>query len=300
MPAEIAFDPDVFHGELTVNRAQVFVRAPRSAELADCTLHGYVHGPRCEFSHTLPAKYVLTDLGAGPTLLARTTITDPCYWTSDLPHLYDVHIELRRGSEVLASEKRQIGLRGIGAKSSGELVRESKVWVPRGVAIDLLPELNLVDHLRSEALVGLCSSPSLDLLNEASRRGACLIVAVSADRSDFHEALRSLARWPAVMMAIVHGETLDSSLRQVAPNLLLAQQIPPGDATIGYQPAPWAHCIVVDEAGPFPKLPLPVLALRIAAESAGRSDCDQLQRDLAPRGQFAGYLVDSAAARSRI
>jgi len=290
MPAEVEFDPDVFHGELTANRGQVFVRAARTAEFAACYLSGYVQGPRCEYAHTLPAKYQLTDLGAGPTLLARATITDPCYWTSDLPQLYDVHIELRRGSELVAREKRLIGLRGIGPRGR-ELVREGKIWVPRGVTIS--DEPGMVDQLRDELLVGVCSNPSLDLLNEASRRGAYLIASLAADRPDFIAALRSLARWPAVMMAIVHGgEKLERSLQQVAPNLLLTQPAPQSE---NFRVAAWANALIVDEAGPFPAVSLPILVQRtivapVSLDSA-RSACDQLQRDGAPRAQFAGYLL---------
>jgi hypothetical protein len=303
MPAEINFDPDVFHGELTANRAQVFVRLARSPEFADCTLHGYVHGPRCEFAHTLPAKYTLTDLGAGPTLLARTTITDPCLWTSDLPQIYDVHIELRRGSEVLAREQRMLGLRGIGARSTGQLAREGKVWVPRGVAVELLQGASenesVVAELREELLVGICTSPPLDLLVEASRRGAYLIANLSAARSDFEAALRSLARWPAVMLAIIHGgENLDRSLQQVSPNLLLAQPTTAA-ALKENQPAPWAAALAVEMKGTEQEhvaATVPILAVRATSEildsaAQGRAACDRLQRDLSATRQFAGYLL---------
>ncbi len=305
MPAEIHFDPDVFHGELTANRAQVFVRWQRAPEFADCSLHGYVHGPRCEFAHTLPAKYTLTDLGAGPTLLAHATITDPCLWTSDLPQIYDVHIELRRGSEVLAREQRMLGLRGIGARASegqaiGHLIREGKVWVPRGVDVALLSQNagSVVDQLRQELLVGICTSPPLDLLVEASRRGAYLMANLSATLGDFEAAVRNLARWPAVMLAIVHGgEQLDGNLQKIAPNLVLAQ--PLDSATVkAFQPAPWAAAIVAEITSdePVMAINLPILAARTssinnAAAAENRAACDRLQRDLTSSGQFAGYLI---------
>lgn len=304
MSTEINFDPDVFHGELTANRAQVFVRAPRTDELADCTLHGFVHGPRCEFAHTLPAKYALTDLGAGPTLLARATITDPCLWTSDLPQIYDVHVELRRGSEVLASEKRMIGLRGIGARSTGEIVREGKIWVPRGVAIEQVQ--HDLSQLRAELLAAIVSAPPLDLLVEASRQGAYLIVPVAGNQESLPAMLRNLARWPAVMMAVVRGgEKLDRGLQQIAPNLLLAQACP-WEEVPQFRPAPWAAAVVVEIAEhslpqdltpsavpAIRNLELPVFAQRGVSNSAAgpRAECDRLQRELAPMCQFAGYLI---------
>lgn len=301
MTSEVAFDPDVFHGELTANRAQVFVRLPRIAGLEDCTLHGFVHGPRCEYAHTLPAKYPLNDLGAGPTLLARATVTDPCFWTSDLPQIYDVQLELRRGSETLAREQRMIGLRGIGARATG-LVREGKTWTPRGVAVELM-EQN-AQHLHDELLVGICSSPPLDLLVEASRRGAYLAAKISAANQDVESTLRALARWPAVMMAIIRdGEHLDRSTEQAAPNLLLVQAIQASKLNT-IQPAPWAAAVVVELDAEQPVVPqivrlaakLPVLVQRsplaeVSVATDARMECDRLQRDLAPLDQFAGYLI---------
>ncbi|WP_425616133.1 hypothetical protein NA78x_006072 [Anatilimnocola sp. NA78] len=293
--SELQFDPDVFHGELTVNRGQVFVRAARPAELADCTLHGYVHGPRCELAHTLPAKFTLQDLGTGPTLLARTTITDPCYWTSDLPQLYDVHVELRRGSEVLAREQRMIGLRGIGARDQ-RFVREGKAWIPRGVSLASLAG-NDITQLREQLLVGVCSSPPLDLLVEASRRGVYLIVHIDATQQDAASALHQLARWPAVMMAVIHGaDSAAKSLAQVAPNVILSQPMKAEDSAV-VPPAAWASAMVaeVTDSLMVPTGTLPILVQRklgsLVSADAARAACDQLQRDFVAVGQFAGYLA---------
>lgn len=312
MPVESEFDPDVFHGELTANRAQVFVRAARPADWTDCTLHGFVHGPRCELAHTLPAKFVLKDLGAGPTLLARATLTDPCLWTGDLPQIYDVHIELRRGSEVVAHEQRMIGLRGIGTRVSGEtsqLVREAKPWVPRGVGLELLEAVE-VNSLREQLLVGVCDSPPLDLLVEASRRGLYLIVRLDAERQDVPTALRSLARWPAVVIVVIcGGGTLDPRLNQIAPNLLLTQAVRSPDMK-SFEPASWAAGIwwevpskdslaesVSGKPGPG-QLPVFIQAspgCRSIDPARARQECDRLQGRLALIGQLAGYFIATAA-----
>lgn len=303
MSSEIDFDPDVFHGELTVNRAQILVRVPRTGDPQDCELHGYVHGPHCEHAHTLPAKFQLQDLGPGPTLLARAVITDPCYWTSDLPQIYDVHVELRQNDQVLAREQRKIGLRGIGGKataSGGQLIREGKAWIPRGVAVSSI-DAGSLDSLRDALLVGVTDGPPpLDLLVEASRRGVYLIVQLRADQHDLVTSLKQLARWPAVMMAIVQGgEALDRSLTQVAPNILLAQRVRRG-VPADWQPAPWAGALALElesnESVQFaPTVQLPILVQRAVSKQVSveeaRAACDRLQRELALHGQFAGYLV---------
>jgi hypothetical protein len=300
---EPTIDADVFHGELTANRAQILVRVPRTDAWQDCTLHGQVQGPRCDYAQTLPARFSLQDLGAGPTLLARTIVTDPCYWTADLPQIYDVRIELRRGTEVLAREQRMIGLRGLGARttaSGGRLAREGKTWIPRGVSLKRIAADGL-SSLRDELLVGVAHGvPPLDLLVEASRRGIYLIVNLDAAQVDIATALKQLARWPAVMMAIIHGgESLDRSLTQVAPNILLAQRVAGADLTTTAL-APWASLVVADVSADATTLPPPsfsapvivqrTLGAQVSAAEA-RAACDQLQRDLASSGQFAGYLV---------
>jgi hypothetical protein len=264
MPIEIDFDPDVFHGELTSARAQVFVRAPRIGELTDCTLHGYVYGPHCEHAHTLPARFPLQDLGPGPTLLARAIVTDPCIWTNDLPHVYEVHFELRRGNHVLARGQRILGLRGIGRRVVGGLpmlVREGKGWVPRGVAVELL-ETQVVDPLREQLLVGVCAASPPDLLLKAGRRGLYLIVRLDARRQDVVRELRSVANSPAVMGAVIEeGQPIE----QADMRRLLELQLP--------------ACVQgAADRSHF-------------APDQVRQECDRLQSDLAPTGQFAGYFI---------
>jgi hypothetical protein len=309
MAPEITFQSDVFHGELTANRAQVFVRVPRTPDNEGCQLIGYVHGPHCEYAHTLPAKFVLQDLGSGPTLLARAIITDPCLWTGDLPQLYDVHIELRRGSTVLASEKRTIGLRGLGVRAaSGRIrfVREGKVWVPRGVGIRSLTDEALTD-LREELLVGFYQGvPPLDWLQTASRRGLYLIVELPERARNLAELLKQLARWPAVMLAVLpspfNTSEPDPALRQVAPNLLLGQRLALHDLD-SLEPAAWAQAVLATTSFDGTRVAVPAirdLGLPVilqgtrqsaVAQNSNRAACDALQAAAANRGQFAGYLV---------
>src|SRR6476646_3772891 len=101
---------DVFYGELTVNRALIYARLPRPADDTGLSLAGHVRGPRCLHAQTLPLTGPLTDLGAGPTLLARAVVPEPTFWSPDLPAIYDVTIDLRRGPQTIATARREIGL----------------------------------------------------------------------------------------------------------------------------------------------------------------------------------------------
>src|SRR5689334_19006876 len=123
---------DVFYGDLTVAQGYVYARLPRPLDDAGLSLAGYVRGPRCLLAETLPVSTSLVDLGAGPTLLARALIPDPCFWSPDLPAIYDVVVELRRGSETIATERREIGLRALGVRGRCFYL-DGKKWVLRGV-----------------------------------------------------------------------------------------------------------------------------------------------------------------------
>ena len=84
----------------------------------------------------------------------------------------------------------------------------------------------------------------------------------------------------------------------IAPNLLLAQRIGPGDTPAIYE---WAELAVITAesldhfASVSNTLAVPILAERRLAVpqpiASARAECDTLQRDLAPLGQFAGYIV---------
>ena len=86
--------------------------------------------------------------------------------------------------------------------------------------------------------------------------------------------------------------------RRLAPNVILTQRFAPGEPIA---PAKWAAAALcelesVERLPPgFADCPLPLLVFRPSNRprdiAAGRAACDHLHRDLAPHGQFAGYIV---------
>src|SRR5262249_42557175 len=84
----------------------------------------------------------------------------------------------------------------------------------------------------------------------------------------------------------------------VAPNILILQRTSPGDPLICQ---PWADAFLADTADPLflaqvsslAELPMLVAhpLFRPMPIDEARAACDALQRDLAPVGQFAGYIV---------
>ena len=300
MPSPVANLPeeplpglDVFYGDLTVNRAFVYARLPRPAG-DEWSLTGQVHGPRCLWAQTLPVSSLLVDLGPGPTLLARALVPDPCFWSPDLPAIYDVTVNLLRGSEVVATARREIGLRALGVRGR-HLALESKRWVFRGVMADsTTAQLPRQWHDAAACYVtSLGEASALERLAEASQFGSLTAVRFSAPGD-----LQTLAAFPGAAIGIAEGELPGELASQVAPNLLLAQWIGLTDEP---NVRSWAKLVFVDASATeflgaiSARVELPVIACRPLAQqlplAEARAACDELQRDLAPIGQFAGYVV---------
>jgi hypothetical protein len=230
-------------------------------------------------------------------LLARALLPDPCCWSPDLPAIYDVTVNLVRGNEVVATARRELGLRRLGIRGRN-LSLDGKHWVLRGVgAASTTARLPREWHAAPAAMVA--SNPNEEQLAEAAQWGALAIVEIDEPGEAAVQRLRELARCPAVAIAVMRGELpAEFAKSPFAPNLLLAQQIGPGDAQTLQ---PWAELAIVSADDPeffarvSSRLTVPVVAQRRLALplpiAEARAACDALQRDLAPGGQFAGYIV---------
>jgi hypothetical protein len=286
---------DVFFGELTVHRASVYARLPRPVNDEGVRITGEVRGPRCRLAQTLPLSVPLVDLGQGPTLLARAVVPDPSFWLTDVPAIYDVTVNLQQHGKTLATARRSIGFRPLGVRD-GQFRSAAKNWVLRGVCTPSTTAVSIAEwQTTSSAYVAACY---VDRYVEASEIGVLAIADLDSQR-DIPLQLRQLALHPATAMAVVRvapGSNL--KLTGIAPNLLLAQALPP----LGpFTPQAWAHAIwaetsdsvVLSNLQASSKLPIVAVRKLNAPLAIGdaRAACDDLQRDLASFGQFAGYVV---------
>ena len=74
-------------------RAEVHVRQPGLAD--DARLTGTLTGPLCATATTLPTTVRLAAAGwAGGVPAARAILTEPSYWTPELPNLYRLDLEV--------------------------------------------------------------------------------------------------------------------------------------------------------------------------------------------------------------
>ncbi len=102
-----------------MDRIEIFVRDVTDMEARVCarysgsesvTLRGEVRGPFCESAHTLPADFVFRELSPRQASMAEAIVTDPCMWSSEMPHVYRVEVEALRGEDVVAEYRGTIGL----------------------------------------------------------------------------------------------------------------------------------------------------------------------------------------------
>ncbi|HEX7376578.1 MAG TPA: hypothetical protein VF278_05670, partial [Pirellulales bacterium] len=302
----------LFFGDASHALARIYARLPRAGLPANCVLTGRVSGPTCEYARTLPAtvsfvkprrvsaaeaETLVVDSGhssphapreesEAETLVVEAILPDPCFWSQETPFVYRAELELKSDGQSVASAERLFGIRPLGARGRN-LVWEGRRWVARAADCLELPE-RLLAAWRAADLALLVSNPGDALCAEATRLGAVLIADLTADEEELPRALRRLARWPAVTMALVaSGATLAADIRSGARNLLLAEH---RDAASATPPGSQADLVICEAASTAElvrlagDLTIPALAWRAAGWcddlAAARRQCDVLQRDL--------------------
>ncbi len=313
----MTFEWNVYLGEATDCEARLYVQlggvpseeGPGEKEL---NLAATIGGPRCRFARTLPATIALRQLPGGPPVLAEATVPDPCFWSPELPFLYTVRAEMKRGSEVVAQLDRTIGLRRLGGWGQNLMLNGRRIVLRGGVVHEggSLPDLTACREATTSLLVDW---PDDACCREAADAGVLLIARLSAhgaagqtaSRDDIAAAIRRHAQCPAVVGVVVPPEIYD------------AEDVPPGGGRplIGIclsgaecDPAriPAAAELVCLSSESLTELQIavaavtrgvavPVMAVHRsnAAQPAAelRRAAERLQRSLIASGDLAGYFA---------
>jgi len=311
------FEWTVFFGDAADAEARVYVLATpigdssEAASLEGLKIAGRVEGPKCRYSHTLPARIpvrfrgVRTD-GGRNELVGEAIVPDPNMWTPELPFLYRATVEVRLGDEVLASYEQDFGIRPLGVIGR-RFVFCGKTWVPRAVRREAVvgePQLGL---WRETATVMVVDDPHDELCREASECGVILFARLTK-RIPFREELRRLRRFSAVALIV-----LDPNIQNDAgvsgydkSNVVLAyeREIEPAKASTNY----WSFMLeaYVVDCGPIESQAIETVEKRVLENSVpslvqrmtdkrtlieARAACDALQADLAGKCDPAGYIV---------
>ena len=233
-------------------------------------------------------------------------MTEPSFWTPELPNLYEVVAEARTTVGVCVATRRLVGLRRLGVRGRS-IWLDGRRWVPRGRTVS--NEAFDPVWFRAEQLAAVISDPTLEACAAADAIGVPIVAHLSdeADTQALLDRVAALAQHPAAVMAVVprqHVAAIGAS-RSTGTMLVAveADASEPPPATL----EPGVQCLVARIAPGATPLDawrdhapaVPIVAWREGA-GEGRRACDALQADLAawacaggraPAWDWAGYIV---------
>jgi hypothetical protein len=320
---------DLFHSAPSPDRVTVYARLREPPADGRYALRGTIRGPHCLYSTTLQTTADFKDAGPGETLLAKALVVDPCYWTPELPFLYDVEVELLREGKVTARARREFGMRDLAVRGRF-LYLNGKRFVPRGVTSwQLDRRFPTVDAavLHDEGCVVFAQEISEAFFATASRLGVFVILeidpwlmtqrrdeklpdadlpVVAPDMEFVAAVIRRLARHPSVAIAAVINSFLSRPFPfEVAPQLIPAASL--GNVEDLQELSSNFQAVVLriyeaPSAEMAAALQLPAIMFdarpsiddeenQASLISEARAKADRFQADLAPYGDFAGYIV---------
>ncbi|MEX2172023.1 MAG: hypothetical protein WD851_22065 [Pirellulales bacterium] len=272
--------------EATESLARVRLRPTDMKLPTGATLGGTLAGPRCRYARTLPAVFPVRDVNG----TAEVLVTEPCYWTADLPFLYDLRIEVRNGGTIIESREQPIGLRRLSVRGSSVFV-EGKRFVFRAAR---LPSDKPIDWQawRDARLAMYVVDPDEELCQSASEQGIWMVAEMSGGSLPNH-----VMNCPAVAIVVVTPAELASAERLSGGALIGARTT--DDGFVPKAPNPDLLVREVQDIAVSKRelagCPRPVVVIRshesFTSLAAARATCEQLQRDLAPELNLAGYIV---------
>lgn len=228
-------------------------------------VRGTIRGPFCKYARTLPATFPIEE--------GQAVVVDPCYWTPRMPFRYEVRVSLTHETGKVEQEQFLWGLRCC-MPHKNSLYLDRKRYVVRAVSI---PEAQVDLSQLRELSCGLVMESPTDVLCEAASELGVMIVQTAEHSAT---SLRALNRHPAIHFAF--GE---DTMRWT--NVLpLSRTADTRNSSIA----------LVDErvVASQRQSESPIMVRRECRSSdiaQMRHACDELQRDMATHGQFAGYIV---------
>lgn len=295
---------EIFHGEATPAVARLYVRLDTDNSQSGWSLAGQVKGPYRTDAHTLPATTPLVPCATGESLLAMAVIPDPCAWTPETPSMYQLDLQLHVPQERVMERQIVTGIRGLGARGPN-LFRHGKRWVVRALESPT-GEITNWTAWQSNASMMVVDPVTETLvteafLSQASKMGVPLVVKLPPSLQEMESLLCAISHWPAVSVVYVDtGSPMIVEPQRRFPNLLFAERFCGNQKIL---PAPWAQLVLCDvqSVEEFSmaisdcRETSPIVAVREIVQETSfegvRSECDQLQRDLAGVLDCAGYLV---------
>ena len=265
------------------------------------SLGGKLIGPYCQYARTLPATISVPACECLPDIshLTQQIITDPCYWTPQLPYLYNFEGEIKLSDGTTQSWSHTVGFRR--SEVEGRNLRlERRRIVLRGAVADDESAVDLPAAHEAEVAL-IIQEPSDSFLQQASECGVLVIADLRNVGTELTPHLIRLAWQPSVAFVLVSNTNPLFDIyvpHSIAlGHLILANaQIAPNSVDHD-----WASILLVElNAGEH--LPhwlananQPVVVIRPGQGytdlATARGACDRLQAELAPEFDLAGYFV---------
>jgi hypothetical protein len=261
------------------------------------SFRGELRGPRCLRAKTLQAGFTVTRCECETNVSCSTSlvVTEPCYWTPELPMLYDLNLELELADGSTLTWQTPVGLRRWEIHGR-DFFREGKRVVLRGLVIDDCSRSTLERAAEAEVTL-VVRDPSNEILDRASELGVPVVVDFRGFSGELTRKLLSYAWQPAVALVLLDDEMASGFYQPAA--------VKTGGYFDGTEPPrsdwEWVN-VVACELEPSEQLlswaanyPKPVIAIRRGGAyvelAAARQGCDLLQAKLAPNFDLAGYFV---------
>jgi len=244
----MASDPplDCLLGRCDSLRAEVFFRAelPPGLAAGEALLTGSLAGPDCRHAITLPVTAKLAAVPGSPSgqasaaptsVVARVILTEPSFWTPEVPSLYRLEARLVAGGREVAAWRRPVGLRRLGVRGRS-LWLDGRRHVPRGLVAPA--ERIELAAFRAAAVAAVVADPAEEFLARADLEGVAVLglLADAAGRPlDIEVAAAAVLRWawhPAQFAAVVprglsaeQAEELAAATRGRRGTLLVAREV---------------------------------------------------------------------------
>ncbi len=284
----------VFHGEASPAEAHVYVQLRLPQSSAADRLCGEITGPFSQYARTLPATTRFAAPCRNDEFLAAIVLTDPCFWSPELPYLYKVRVALEQSGNEIWSDERAFGIRRLGVRGQ-RFYFEAKNWVLRGAHARESTDFPW-EAWRELDLTPCVREPSDAFCQEADRHGVLLAALLEQPAQLQNDLLKSWQRHPAVGFIVCDASAeLSSVTRGAATNAILVARLSSDFQTLpSWADAAWAESPVAI-AATAPGIEAPFLAVRRSPGNSSpaefRAACDRWQRELAGTGEFAGYVV---------
>ena len=292
-------------------RAEVFLtfKLPTAIPIGNkVSLAAMLAGPESIRATTLPVSLPVRKVSERTIddtlqVTGKVVLTEPAYWTPEVPMLYRVHGELLCDDACIAIIDTVIGIRRLGVRGHS-LWLEGRRWVLRGCGGPCLKS-NREQQIATARQQGLAVAISLGpdglgadistatslskCLEEASQHGQPLLIYLdpATTTAIAQASIMALTRHPSVIIVVLPMELLAiaATCKPPAGTLLLAAEVAASEQPTELSPGVDVYLVDLSPgavpAEEWRRPPnAPAIALRPSSQ-LNRPDCDKLQVSLA-------------------